>query len=72
MPSSEAGKTGPVWRNASFSASGKCIEVIERDSVIIMRESRNPSAVACSATLTIYRRVASFCPWHQKLANSMT
>lgn len=42
MPSSEARQTQPVWRKASFSASGDCVEVAERDSMIMMRDSNSP------------------------------
>jgi uncharacterized protein DUF397 len=42
MPSSEARQIEPVWRKASFSASGECVEVAERDGMIVMRDSKNP------------------------------
>lgn len=33
----------PVWRTASFCASGECIEVAERDGMIILRDSTRPA-----------------------------
>ena len=32
----------PAWRKASFCASGECVEVAQRDSVIILRDSVQP------------------------------
>jgi hypothetical protein len=32
-----------VWRKASYCASGECIEVAQRDGVIILRDSTQPS-----------------------------
>lgn len=32
-----------AWRKASFCASGECIEVAQRDGVIILRDSTQPS-----------------------------
>ncbi len=33
----------PAWRRASFCASGECVEVAQRDGVIILRDSTQPS-----------------------------
>jgi hypothetical protein len=44
MSSNEAkSPVEPVWRKASFCASGECIEVAQRDGVIILRDSTQPS-----------------------------
>jgi Domain of unknown function (DUF397) len=44
MPSDWAGQTGqPLWRRASFCASNECVEVTQRNGMIIMRNSREPS-----------------------------
>ena len=32
-----------AWRKASFCASGECIEVAQRDGVVILRDSTQPS-----------------------------
>jgi hypothetical protein len=32
----------PVWRKASFCASGECVEVAQRDGLIILRDSTQP------------------------------
>ena len=41
MPPSGAKRTEPVWRKASSSASGECVEVAERGGMIVVRNSRN-------------------------------
>ena len=33
----------PVWRTASFCASGECVEIAERDGMIILRDSTQPA-----------------------------
>ena len=33
----------PAWRQASFCASGECVEVAQRDGMIILRDSTQPS-----------------------------
>lgn len=44
MPSDGAGQTGqPLWRRASFCASNECVEVTQRNGMIIMRNSKEPS-----------------------------
>jgi len=43
MPSNEAGPTAvPAWRKASLCASGECVEVAQKDDVIILRDSVQP------------------------------
>jgi hypothetical protein len=43
MPSDEAGQTDrSSWRRASFCASGECVEVAQRDGMIVMRDSKQP------------------------------
>jgi hypothetical protein len=43
MSSNEAkSPVEPVWRKASFCASGECIEVAQRDGGIILRDSTQP------------------------------
>lgn len=32
----------PTWRRASFCASTECVEVAQRDDVIILRDSTQP------------------------------
>ena len=44
MSSNEAGRIVQLtWRKASFCASGECVEVAQRDEVIILRDSTQPS-----------------------------
>ena len=44
MSSNKNGRpTQPVWRTASFCASGECVEVAERDGMIILRDSTRPT-----------------------------
>ena len=33
---------GSAWRRASFCASGECVEVAQRDGMIIVRNSSEP------------------------------
>jgi hypothetical protein len=43
MPSDGARRTGqPSWRRASFCASGECVEVTQQNSMIVMRDSKEP------------------------------
>lgn len=43
MPSYGARQTGqPAWRKASFCASGECVEVAQRDGMIVLRDSKDP------------------------------
>jgi Domain of unknown function (DUF397) len=52
MSSNEAGRSvQPAWRRASFCASGECIEVAQRDSLIMLRDSTQPrdGTVHCAA-----------------------
>jgi hypothetical protein len=45
MTPNEVGQaTPPAFRRASFCASGECIEVAQRDSMIILRDSAQPHA----------------------------
>jgi hypothetical protein len=41
----------PIWRKASFCASGECVEVAQRDDLIIVRNSAQPhgSMLRCTA-----------------------
>lgn len=32
----------PVWRKASFCASGECVEVTQRNGMIVLRDSKEP------------------------------
>jgi hypothetical protein len=44
MSSNKGGRLAqPVWRTASFCASGECVEVAERDGMIILRDSTRPA-----------------------------
>jgi hypothetical protein len=44
MSSNKTGHLGHLaWRKASFCASGECVEVAERDGVVILRDSTQPS-----------------------------
>ncbi len=36
---------GPVWRRASFCASGECVEVAKQDGMILLRDSKEPGSV---------------------------
>jgi hypothetical protein len=39
-----ARQTGqPSWRRASFCASNECVEVTQRNGMIVMRNSKEPS-----------------------------
>lgn len=43
MSPDQVGKpTQPVFRTASFCAGGECVEVAQRDGVIILRDSTQP------------------------------
>lgn len=43
MPLTGAGQAHPIaWRKASFCASGECVEVTQRDGMILMRDSKEP------------------------------
>jgi hypothetical protein len=43
MSSHEAGRSvQPAWRTASFCASGECVQVAQRDGLIILRDSTRP------------------------------
>ena len=41
-----------AWRRASFCASTECVEVAQRDDVIILRDSTKPhgSVIRCNAS----------------------
>ena len=44
MSSNKTGRLGRLaWRRASFCASGECVEVAQRDGVVILRDSTQPS-----------------------------
>lgn len=44
MSSNETGQPAlATWRKASFCASGECVEVAQRDGVIILRDSVQPA-----------------------------
>jgi hypothetical protein len=46
MPSNEAGSSvQPAWRTASFCTSGECIQVAQRDGLIILRDSTRPDGI---------------------------
>jgi hypothetical protein len=32
----------PAWRKASFCASGECVEVAQRNGMIVLRDSKEP------------------------------
>jgi Domain of unknown function (DUF397) len=52
MPSNEAGRpVQPAWRRASFCAASECIEVAQRDGLIILRDStqQQGSLLHCGA-----------------------
>lgn len=43
MLSNEAeGPVQPAWRRASYCAAGECVEVAQRDGVIMLRDSTQP------------------------------
>lgn len=43
MSSDEAGRQVlPAWRTASFCAAGECVQVAQRDGVIMLRDSAQP------------------------------
>lgn len=35
----------PIWRKASFCASGECVEVAQRNGIIILRSSKGPHGI---------------------------
>jgi hypothetical protein len=44
MPANQVGRAVlHAWRRASFCASGECIEVTQRDDMILLRDSAQPS-----------------------------
>jgi len=36
----------PVWRKASFCASGECVEVAQRGGMIVLRSSNHPGRIS--------------------------
>jgi len=51
MPTYEAGWTAqPAWRRASLCAGGECVEVAERDGVIMLRDSTQPGGTVLQCT----------------------
>jgi hypothetical protein len=43
MLSNEAeGPVQPAWRRASYCAAGECVEVAQRDGMIMLRDSTQP------------------------------
>lgn len=46
MAPNEAGQaTTPAWRKASFCASSECVEITQRDGMIVLRDSAQPHGV---------------------------
>jgi hypothetical protein len=45
-----------VFRTASFCASGECIEVAQRDDVIIIRDSTQPHGAMIRSDAADWRR----------------
>ncbi len=46
MLSNEAeGPVQPTWRRASYCAAGECVEVAQRDGVIMLRDSTQPHGI---------------------------
>jgi hypothetical protein len=46
MSSNEAGSSVQrAWRTASFCTSGECIQVAQRDGLIILRDSTRPDGI---------------------------
>ena len=46
MSSNEAERSvQPAWRTASYCASGECVQVTQRDGLIILRDSTSPGGV---------------------------
>jgi Domain of unknown function (DUF397) len=41
----------PGWRKASFCQSGECVEVAQRDAMIVLRDSKKPRGHVLSYTL---------------------
>jgi hypothetical protein len=35
----------PAWRTASYCASGECVQVTQRDGLIILRDSTRPDGI---------------------------
>jgi predicted secreted Zn-dependent protease len=42
MSSGAAGAGDITWRRASFCGGGECVEVGQRDGLIVMRDSKEP------------------------------
>jgi hypothetical protein len=46
MSSNEAGRSEqPAWRTASYCASGECVQITQRDGLIILRDSTRPGGI---------------------------
>ena len=46
MSSNEAERSvQPAWRTASYCASGECVQVTQRDGLIILRDSTRPDGI---------------------------
>jgi hypothetical protein len=57
MSSNEAGQSIELaWRKASFCASGECVEVAQRDDVIMLRDSTLPHGPMLSYAVSDWRR----------------
>jgi hypothetical protein len=46
MSANEAERSAqPAWRTASYCASGECVQVTQRDGLIILRDSTRPDGI---------------------------
>ena len=46
MSTNEAGRSvPPAWRTASFCTSGECVQIAQRDGLIILRDSTRPDGI---------------------------
>ena len=39
----------PLWRKASFCQSGECVEVAQRNDMIVLRSSNGPRGISLGA-----------------------
>ena len=60
MPTHEAGwPTMAAWRKASFCAAGECLEVAQRDGVILLRDSTQPRGIVLRCAAAEWRSLVA-------------
>jgi hypothetical protein len=55
MSSWEVGRLAPFWRRASFCQNSECVEVAERDGMIVLRSSKQSDGSVLQYTAEEWR-----------------